>query len=305
LGKFGALGYSVDQGIKNIRRNKLFSIASIATMALCIFLFGVLYFIMANVQNMIKEAESGVGVTVFFNEGVSQERIEAIGDEIREFKGVSSVNYLNAEDTWAQYKENYLNDELAASFGNDNPLSNSMSYTVYFDDVSYESKVVSQIEKIAGVRKVNNANDVVNTLTRINRGLQIGTILLVGLLLAIAAFLISTTITVGISIRRREIKIMHLIGATDLFIRGPFLVEGVIIGLLGVCIPLSILYAVYYKVVALVVEKFSGMFLTMNFVSIEDVFLFILPVSLVIGLGIGLLSSYLTLKRQLSQIRAN
>ena len=305
MGKFGALGYSVDQGIKNIRRNKLFSIASIATMALCIFLFGVLYFIMANVQNMIKEAESGVGVTVFFNEGVSQERIEAIGDEIREIKGVSEVNYLNAEDTWAQYKENYLNDELAASFGNDNPLSNSMSYTVYFDDVSYESKVVSQIEKIAGVRKVNNANDVVNTLTRINRGLQIGTILLVGLLLAIAAFLISTTITVGISIRQREIKIMHLIGATDLFIRGPFLVEGVIIGLLGVCIPLSILYAVYYKVVALVVEKFSGMFLTMNFVSIEDVFLFILPVSLVIGLGIGLLSSYLTLKRQLSQIRAN
>ena len=115
MGKFGAFGYSVDQGIKNIRRNKLFSIASMATMALCIFLFGVLYFVMANVQNMIKEAESGVGVTVFFNEGIAQERIEEIGNEIREIKGVSTVNYLNAEDTWAQYKESYLNPELAAS----------------------------------------------------------------------------------------------------------------------------------------------------------------------------------------------
>ena len=305
MGKFGALGYSVDQGIKNIRRNKLFSIASMATMALCIFLFGVLYFVMANVQNMIKEAESGVGVTVFFNEGIKQERIEEIGDEIRAIKGVESANYLNAEDTWTQYKESYLNPELAASFGNDNPLSNSMSYTVYFDDVSYESKIVPQIQAMPGVRKVNSANDVVNTLTKINRALQIGTVLLVGLLLAIASFLISTTITVGVSIRQKEISIMHLIGATDLFIKGPFLIEGLIIGLIGVCVPLSVLYAVYYKIVALVVSKFSGMFLTMNFVSTKEIFVFVLPVSLVIGLGIGLSSSYFTLRRQLSLIRSN
>ncbi|MCR4840812.1 MAG: permease-like cell division protein FtsX [Lachnospiraceae bacterium] len=305
MGKFGAFGYSVDQGIKNIRRNKLFSIASMATMALCIFLFGVLYFVMANVQNMIKEAESGVGVTVFFNEGIAQERIEEIGNEIREIKGVSTVNYLNAEDTWAQYKESYLNPELAASFGNDNPLSNSMSYTVYFDDVSYETDIVTQIEAMPGVRKVNNANDVVNTLTKINRALQIGTVLLVGLLLSIASFLISTTITVGVSIRQKEISIMHLIGATDLFIKGPFLIEGLIIGLIGVCVPLSVLYAVYYKIVALVVAKFSGMFLTMNFVTTKEIFIFVLPVSLIIGLGIGLSSSYFTLRRQLAQIRSN
>ncbi len=305
MGKFGAFGYSVDQGIKNIRRNKLFSIASMATMALCIFLFGVLYFVMANVQNMIKEAESGVGVTVFFNEGIAQERIEEIGNEIREIKGVSTVNYLNAEDTWKQYKESYLNPELAASFGNDNPLSNSMSYTVYFDDVSYETDIVTQIEAMPGVRKVNNANDVVNTLTKINRALQIGTVLLVGLLLSIASFLISTTITVGVSIRQKEISIMHLIGATDLFIKGPFLIEGLIIGLIGVCVPLSVLYAVYYKIVALVVAKFSGMFLTMNFVTTKEIFTFVLPVSLIIGLGIGLSSSYFTLRRQLTQIRSN
>ena len=305
MGKFGAFGYSVDQGIKNIRRNKLFSIASMATMALCIFLFGVLYFVMANVQNMIKEAESGVGVTVFFNEGIAQERIEEIGNEIREIKGVSTVNYLNAEDTWKQYKESYLNPELAASFGNDNPLSNSMSYTVYFDDVSYETDIVTQIEAMPGVRKVNNANDVVNTLTKINRALQIGTVLLVGLLLSIASFLISTTITVGVSIRQKEISIMHLIGATDLFIKGPFLIEGLIIGLIGVCVPLSVLYAVYYKIVALVVAKFSGMFLTMNFVTTKEIFMFVLPVSLIIGLGIGLSSSYFTLRRQLTQIRSN
>ena len=97
---------------------------------------------------------------------------------------------------------------------------------------------------------------------------------------------------------------MHLIGATDFFIRGPFLVEGVLIGLLGVCIPLSVLYAVYYKVIALVASKFSGLFISMNFVEIGDVFKVVTPISLLMGVGIGLIGSSLTLSRQLKSIRS-
>ena len=179
-----------------------------------------------------------------------------------------------------------------------------MSYTVYFKDVSYESNAASKIALINGVRKVNDSNDVVNTLTKINRALSIVAIIIVGLLLAIAAFLISTTVTMGVSIRQREISIMHLIGATDFFIRGPFIIEGLIIGLLGVCIPLSILYAVYYKVIALMAEKFSGLFRTLTFVDINEIFAFVLPVSLAMGIGIGVLGSSFTLTRQLKKIRS-
>lgn len=304
MSSFRTLGYSFAQGIKNLTRNKLFSIVSIATMSACIFLFGILYFMLANVRYMILEAESNVGVTVFFDEGTSNERIIEIGNEIIQIEGVSSAEYLNADDTWKKYKDNYLNDDLAASFGNDNPLANSMSYTVYFKDVSYETAAVDTISNIKGVRKVNDSNRIVNTLTKINKALSIGTVLIVGLLLAIAAFLISTTITMGVSIRQKEISIMHLIGATDLFIRGPFLIEGFIIGMLGIFIPLSILYAVYYKVIAFLANKFSGLFTTMNFVSINEIFTFILPISIAMGLGIGVLGSSFTLSRQLKKIRS-
>lgn len=304
LGSFGALGYSLAQGLKNIKRNKLFSIASVATMAACVFLFGILYFVLCNVQYVLENAESNVGISVFFNEGITDKRIEEIGEEISKLDGVTECTYMSPEETWDYYKKEYLTDDLAATFGDDNPLSDSMSYTVYFDDVSKQPAAVESIKSMLGVRKVNDSQDIVATLTKINRALSIGTVVLVVILLAIATFLISTTVAMGVSVRRKEISIMHLIGATDLFIKGPFLVEGVLIGLLGVCIPLSILYAVYYKVIAAVATKFSGLFLTMNFVNISTVFAFIVPVSLMMGLGIGLLGSTVTLTRQLKQIRA-
>ena len=273
-------------------------------MSACIFLFGILYFVMANIQYMIREAESNVGITVFFDVGITDQRIVEIGDEIRNINGVTDCYYLNATDTWNNYKQQYLTDELASTFGADNPLENSMSYTVYFKDVSLENKAAEEIAKIPGVRKVNNSNDVVNTLSKINTALSIGMVFLVGLLLAIAAFLISTTITMGVSIRQKEISIMHLIGATDYFIRGPFLVEGLIIGILGASIPLSILYAMYYKVISLVANRFSGVFLTMNFVSVGEVFKVLVPVSCAISLGIGVLASSFTLAKQLKKIRS-
>ncbi|MGN0165704.1 MAG: permease-like cell division protein FtsX [Lachnospiraceae bacterium] len=304
MGNFGAFGYSLAQGIKNIRRNKLFSIASVATMAACIFLFGILYFILVNVQFMMEEAESNVGITVFFDEGIEGEKIVTIGEEIQKIDGVTSITYMSPEETWTYYKEEYLNDELASTFGDDNPLENSMSYTVLFEDVSLQPGAVKEIMQISGVRKVNDSNDIVSSLVKINRALSIGTFFIVTLLLAIAAFLISTTVTMGVSVRKREISIMHLIGASDFFIRGPFLVEGVLIGLLGVCIPLSILYAVYYKVIAILVNKFSGLFFSMNFVEIGDVFKVVTPVSLLMGVGIGLIGSSLTLSRQLKSIRS-
>lgn len=307
MGSLGSFGYTFGQGLKNIQRNKLFSIASIATMAACVFLYGILYFVLINVQYIIEEAETSVGVTIFFDEGIEAEKIIEIGNEldalVEEF-GISEVRYMSSEETWEYYKQEYLNEELAATFGDDNPLEDSMSYTVYFEDVSSQPKAVERFKEIDGVRKVNDSNDVVTTLTKVNTALSIGTVIIVGLLLAIAAFLISTTVTMGVTVRKREISIMHLIGATDLFIRGPYLVEGALIGLLGVCFPLSILYAVYYKVVALIVGKFSGMFMAVNFVEIGEVFKVIVPISLAMGVGIGLLVSSITLSKQLKKIRS-
>ena len=232
--------YSLKQGFKNIFRNKMFSLASIATMSACIFMFGLFFILVTNFQAMVKTAEQGVAVTVFFDEGVSEERMSEITDQIRTRAEVSKVIYVSAAEAWDKFKVEYFDGytDAAESFGDDNPLANSANIEVYLSDVSMQSVLVRYISNIEGVRKVNQSQDVANTLTDLNKLISYisGGIILI--LLCVAVFLISNTVAVGISVRKEEIGIMKLIGATDMFVRAPFLVEGITIGFIGAVLPL-------------------------------------------------------------------
>ena len=299
--------YCLTQGIKNLRRNRLFSIASIATMTVCLFLFGIMYFLLVNVRFSLTEMEKGVGATVFFKENITYEELVALRDKILDVDGVRQVTYVSAEDAWKNFKQAHFkaeDSELLKSFGDDNPLQNSASFEVYFRSAEEQLPAVEEIRGMTadGVRYVNNAEELVSSLTSMNKGLGIGAVVLIVLLLAIALFLISTTVSIGVSVRAREIQIQSLIGATDLFIRAPFLVEGVLIGLLGAAIPLSVLYAVYYKLVALISDNF-GVLNTINFVPVNEVFGVLIPISLCIGVGIGFFGSSFTSNRELRKFR--
>ena len=116
--RISTIGYSMKQGVKNIGRNKLFSIASIATMAACIFLFGLFYSIVVNFNYIVEKAEEGVAITVFFEEDATDEQKEEIGAQLEAADGVLEVNYVSADDAWSQFQEEYFGDnaELAEGF---------------------------------------------------------------------------------------------------------------------------------------------------------------------------------------------
>ncbi|MFV0344347.1 MAG: permease-like cell division protein FtsX [Anaerocolumna sp.] len=291
--------YSIKQGIKNIRRNKMFSIASIGTIAACLFLFGIFYFIVANFQYMIKTAESSVGVTVFFESNISETQIKTIGEEIKTRPEVISTEYISAEETWNNYKEKYLSDELAASFGDDNPLADSASYSVYLDNIDKQKDLVTFIESLEGVRQVNHSDSIANTFKNFNAVVGYVSAAIIIVLLSVAVFLISTTVTMGISVRKEEIFIMKLIGATDKFIRSPFIVEGIMIGLIGALLPIGILYIIYHKLISYITERYITIFRSFEFLHINKIFTILIPVSLLIGIGIGFLGSYVTVRKQL------
>ncbi|MBO6066091.1 MAG: permease-like cell division protein FtsX [Lachnospiraceae bacterium] len=297
--------YNVGQGFKNIRRNRMFSIASVLTMTTCLFLFGIMYFIVTNLRYMIREAEANVGITVFFNDGTTEQQMIEIRDQIEAKKGVKLVKYVSGDQAWEEFKELYLSDqELLESFGDENPLENSSSFEIFFDTVEDQSKLTSEIKRINGVRQVNDTQQLVQALTKTNRVVSISSSVLIALLLIISLFLISTTVSVGVSVRKNEISIMHLIGATDRFIRFPFIIEGMTLGLLGAALPLSILYAVYYKVIELLGTRFSGLMQSgMDVVAVNDIFMKLSPMIVGIGLGIGLLGSWMTMNRELRKIR--
>lgn len=293
--------YNIGQGLKNIWRNKMFSLASIATMTACIFLFGIFYSLGTNFQSMVKTAEEGVAVTVFFDEGISQARIDEIGKEIKKRVEVKSCNFVSADQAWEDYKAEYFggNEELAAGFAEDNPLVNSANYEIYLNDVSMQPTLVSFLQGLDGVRQVNQSEVAAKTLTDINKAITIVSMAIVIILLAVSVFLISNTVMVGISVRREEIAIMKLIGAKDAFVRAPFVVEGICIGLIGSVIPLVLLFLIYEKVIEYASSEFNFLSNMVSFIPVETIFRTLVPISLVLGIGIGWFGSRLTLHKHL------
>ena len=218
----------------------MYSLASIATMSSCVFMFGVFFLLLANVDNVVKEAEKGIAVTVFFDEELDDDKIDEIGNKIKKRNEVSKIKYVSPDQAWGEFQVTYFEDspELAEGFADDNPLANSGHYEVYLDDVSMQKELVEYIENIDGVRKINQSEDIANMLTDFNKFLSYVSLAIIGILLAVSIFLICNTIIVGINSRKEETAIMKLIGATNNLVRMPFLIEGIIIGLIGSICPL-------------------------------------------------------------------
>lgn len=299
--RISTLGYTIKSGFSNINRNKMFSLASIATMSACIFLFGLFYSIITNFQYIVKSAEEGVAVTVFFDDDITDERIEEIGVELEEQKGVREIKFVSAEEAWEGFQKEYFgeNSNLAEGFKDDNPLADSANYEVYMSDVSMQSKVVEFAEGLEGVRKVNKSDVVAKTLSSVNVLISYGAIAIILILLAVSIFLISNTVTIGITVRSEEIAIMKYIGAKDYFVRLPFLTEGIIIGLIGSAIPLILLYFVYSKAVEYIMVRFSLLNNILDFLPVGYVYKTLLPISIALGVGIGFVGSFFTTRKHL------
>ena len=299
--RFNTIGYCFKQGFKNIWRNKLFSLASMATMAACIFMFGIFFCMVQNFQHFVREAEEGVAVTVLFDEGTTEDEILEIGQGLTKRDGVSEVVYVSADEAWKSYQEKYFegNPEVAEAFVDDNPLANSSNLEIYMKDISKQDDLVTYIESLDKVRKVNRSDSVASMLTDFNRLVSYVSVAIIGLLLAVAIFLINNTVAIGISVRREEIGIMRLIGAKNSFIKAPFLIEGIVIGLVGAIFPLILLYFLYNKLITYVGTQFTGLSNVMDFLPAAQMFQTLLPVGMALGVGIGFFGSIVTIQRHL------
>lgn len=314
--RISTFGYVGKQGVKNIWRNKMFSLASIATMSACIFLFGLFFSILVNFQYIIKSAEEGVAITVLFNEDATEEQKKEIGEQLESRDDVSEVKYVSADDAWAEFQKEYFGDnpELAEGFKDDNPLAHSDNYEVYMKTVKGDNKdliakskslsatqqdLVKFAQSLDGVRQVNKSDVVANTLSSVNMLVAYVSIAIIAILLGVSVFLISNTVTTGITVRKEEIAIMKYIGAKDFVVRSPFVIEGLIIGLFGAVIPLALLYFLYDKAVVYIMEKFSILKNIITFLPVGNVYIYLLPIGLVMGIGIGFLGSYFTVRKHL------
>nr|WP_300787036.1 permease-like cell division protein FtsX [uncultured Acetatifactor sp.] len=311
--KISTLFYTIRQGFVNIFRNKWYSLASVATIAACLFLFGLFYSIVMNFRSIVLKAEEGVSVTVFFHyendwcdshvEGQipSDARIEEIGQLIASRAEVSDVKFISDDEAWENYRrdnwgENY---EAYSKAFLENPLEGDDSYEVFISDVSLQSALVTWLESLPEVMKVNHSALTADTLSGANLLIAYVSVGIIVILLAVSIFLISNTVAIGISVRSEEINIMKYIGATDFFVRSPFVLEGMLIGLLGAALPLWLIYGIYNYTLNYIAERFEVLTNFLAFIPSDELFGVLTPVSLLVGVGIGFLGSIVTVRKHL------
>ncbi|MBD5461009.1 MAG: ABC transporter permease, partial [Lachnospiraceae bacterium] len=235
---------------------------------------------------------------VFFEPGTPDARIAEIGDLIRVRQEVSQVTFLTADDAWEDLKEKMNFGEYAEGFP-DNPLENSSNYQIYLNDVSMQDSLVGYLLSIPEVRRVNRSDALASILSGVNMMVAYVSVGIIVILLAVSIFLISNTVTIGISVRQEEINIMKYIGATDFFVRAPFVIEGILIGLIGAAIPLGMIYFSYNKLISYAMDTFPMLVSLLNFLTVDEVFSVLTPISLGVGVGIGFLGSFSTVRKHL------
>ena len=289
--------YAIGQSFRNMGKNKGYTCASIATISACLFMFGLFFSVLFNIRSIMNTAEQGVSVTVFFQEGTTEDEILQLKVAVEERPEVSRVEYISADQAWESFSQDYLQG-YADGF-TENPLANSANLEIYLSDVSKQADLVNYLEGLDQVREVNRSEMTADTLSGANTLIMYASIAIIAMLLVVSVFLISNTIAMGITTHWEEISIMKYIGATDLFVRAPYVIEGVMIGLVGTVIPLILVYWLYNKAVEVITGKFSVLMNFLQFQSVDAVFHYLLPVSLVLGVGIGFFGSIITVRKHL------
>ncbi len=291
--------YTLWQGIRNMFKNGWYTLASVATITACLFLLGMFYSIVANLQHILYTVEEGVSVTVFFNEDVSDAAVDAFGQKLlQRTTEVRDVVFHSDEEIWATFGPSYFGEDYQQGFP-ENPLKGEHNYEVFLKNVNMQDSLVAWLQAQPEVRLVRYSEFTASTFSGFNLMLVYVSAAIIIILLAVSIFLISNTVRVGITVRAEEISIMKYIGATDFFVRAPFVMEGMLIGLIGALVPLYIIKYLYGYVLDIITTRFSMLSGMLSFLSLKEVFAILLPVSVGIGVGMGLLGSYITVRKYL------
>lgn len=296
--RINTLFYCIKQGIRNTFKNKWFTLASVATISACLFLFGLFYAILTNFQHMVRNAERELCVSALLDAGLSDERVAEIRGMIVRRTEVSNVEYVTAEDTWIQFAEESNFGDI--SIFTENPLEDCAHFDIYLNDVSMQPTLVTYLESVEGIRKVNQSFLTAQALTGVNAIIGYVSIGIIVILFLVSIFLISNTVSIGISVRKEEIQIMKYIGATDFFTRAPFVIEGIVIGLIGSFLPLVGVYFIYNEAMMYVAKRFPSLSQLLAFLPVETVFSNLVPVCIGLGVGIGFIGSFTTVRKHLS-----
>jgi len=296
--KHSIFGYLLGEGFRNVFHNKKSSGASLAIMCATMLIFGLFFMIIENLNNAVETLESQQGMQVFIEKDASDAQIQQIGEQILQIDGVNNVTFVSKEDALNQTKEKLKNyQSLITGWDEDNPFK--ASYLVTLTDLKLSSQVQEEIGKIDNVAKIQSRDETINGLVTIANGVRIVSAVILTLLILISIFIIANTIKLTVHARRKEISIMKYVGATDSFIRWPFVIEGIIIGIVAALISILILGVAYN----LIINAMSGSNMLnrmgLKLLGFSDMITLLVIVYMTLGIGIGALGSSISMRKYL------
>jgi cell division transport system permease protein len=295
--KHSIMGYLLGEGFRNVFHNKKSSGASLAIMCATMLIFGIFFMIVENLNNAIKTIEEQQGMQVFINKDATDEQISQIGEQIKLINGVNTIKFVSKEDALNYNKEKLKQPALFVGYDEENPFK--ASYLVTLTDLKLSSQVQEEINKIENVASITSQDNTINNLISIANGVKIVSIVILSLLILISIFIIANTIKLTVHARRKEISIMKYVGATDSFIRWPFIIEGIIIGIMAAIVSVAILGIVYNLIANAMSTSPVLLKMGMNLLSFSNMITLLIIVYLVLGIGIGTLGSTISMRKYL------
>lgn len=294
----------VKDGFKSIFRNGLMSLASIGTIAACLIILGITYCLVINVQHFATNLDGNLGMVAFLKAGITEQEVQDLERKLDERTDVREYRYVSADEAWQNFKQEMLggdelNDELMGELGEDNPLQNSANIEIYPVQAEDQQNIVSFLNQESAVRKVSYSANASQALASFGKLVTYVGIALIAFLIFIALLLIANTIKLSVYIRRNEINIMKYIGATDSFVKVPFIVEGIFIGCLGAILPTVIIYFGYDSLIGLLNDRFAAITVLVEFLSVNEVMKGLLPIFLVLSIVVGAVGSMISIRKHL------
>jgi len=274
------------------------TVASVATVSACIFIVSLSFCLIGNLNSILGQIEDTIGVVAFLENDVDSESINKIRDEINQINHVTLVTYISPEEALEELKVEWEADDILDGFdSNNNPLSHS--FEVSFDNIENQTEVIKELETINGIRNIRHAQTETEVLIKLNRGISIVGIVIVGVLAMISIVIIMNTIKISVYTRKNEINIMKFVGATDWFIRWPFIIEGALIGIIGATISMAISWPLYDKVVGVIYEYLPFIKNVATLLDGATIFSRLIPASILVGILLGIFGSVSSIRKHL------
>ena len=295
--RYSVIGYFLSEGFRNVFKNKKSTISCLGVMCVTMLMFGVFFSIGKNITHMVENVEDSQAIRVFFKNDATEEEITEMKEKIMAINGVATAERRTKEDAFNEAKK-YLDGHTSLMDGME-PDFFSDSYIVTLSDLDLNESVQAEMQKLPHFKRIASSNQTISALSTIGKWIRIVTGTILVILILISIFIIANTIKLTVHARRKEISIMKYVGATNSFIRTPFMIEGIIIGLTSSAISLGLVGAIYNWCAIKMAQSETIQLIGINMLQFSDLFSSILIVFIILGVGIGILGSRISMKKYL------